>query len=174
MIVGIDPGTNTGIAIVDMHGSVIHISSRRGISKSGVIRAISKFGRPLIVAVDVNPAPKKIEKIASSMGAVLFIPEKSLSTKEKSSIIKVFLKEYEKLSGIRLKFKSRHEKDALAAALKALKTNRQLVRKIDNALRKEGLEGIFDAVMRLIVKEESENITNAINEILKGKRQGRG
>ena len=171
MIVGIDPGTNTGIAILDMHGSVVHISSRRSISKSGIIRAITKFGKPLIVAVDVNPAPKNIEKIASSMGTELFTPFRSLTTKDKASTIKQFVRKYEKLSGIRLKFKSRHERDALAAALKALKANRQLIRKIDNALRKEGLQDIFDEVMRMIVKDESENITNAINEILnRGKR----
>lgn len=171
MIVGIDPGTNTGIAILDMHGNVIHISSRRSISKSGVIRAISKFGKPLLIAVDVQPAPRNIEKIASSMGAVLFSPEKSLSTKDKRETVGSFVRKYEKFSGIRLKFKSRHEKDALAAALKALKSSRQLIRKVDNALQKEGLGDIFDEVVRLIVKEESENITNAINEILKRRKR---
>jgi predicted RNase H-like nuclease (RuvC/YqgF family) len=173
LIVGIDPGTNTGIAILDMRGSVVYISSRRSISKSGIIRALTKFGKPLIIAVDVNPAPKNIEKIASSVGAELFTPFSSLSTKGKASIVKQFVRKYEKLSGIRLRFKSRHEKDALAAALKALKANRQLIRKVDNALHKEGLENIFDEVIRMIVKDQSENITNAINEILYRKSRGK-
>ena len=178
LIVGIDPGTNTGIAILDMHGSVVHVSSRRSISKSGIIRTIAKFGKPLIIAVDVNPAPKNIEKIASSVGAVLFTPFRSLATKDKASTIKDFVRKYEKLSGIRLRFKSRHERDALAAALKALKAIRPLIRKVDNALRREGLEDIFDEVILMIVKDKSENITNAINEILYrksgGNRRSRG
>jgi predicted RNase H-like nuclease (RuvC/YqgF family) len=154
-----------------MRGNVVHISNRRSISKSGIVRVIAKFGKPLIVAVDVNPAPRNIEKIASSMGAEMSVPFRSLSTKGKRSTVKEFVRKYEKLSGIRLKFKSRHERDALAAALKALKTNRQLIRKVDNALRKEGLEDIFDEVVRMIVKEESENITNAINKILKKRKK---
>lgn len=171
MIVGIDPGTNTGIAILDMHGGVVHISSRRSISKSGIIRVITKFGKPLIVAVDVQPAPKNIEKIASSVGSVMYVPFRSLSTKYKASTIKNFVKKYERMSGIRLKFKSRHEKDALAAALKALKGNHYLIRKVDNALKKEGLDNIFDDVVKMMVKEESENITNAINKILKKRKK---
>ncbi len=169
MIVGIDPGTNTGIAILDMHGNVVHISSKRSISKNGIIRGVSKFGRPLVVAVDVEPPPKNIEKIASAVGSVLFVPEKSMSVKEKSSIVKQFVKKYEKETGIRIRFKSRHERDALAAAVKAWKSNSYLIRKVDNALKREGLENIFDKVVSLILKEESENITNAINKILKRK-----
>lgn len=166
LIVGIDPGTNTGITVLDMRGGVVHISSHRSISKNRIIRLMTKFGKPLIVAVDVNPAPKNIEKIASSVSAKLFTPFRSLAKQDKASTVKQFVRKYEKLSGIKLKFKSRHERDALAAALKALKANRQLIRKVDNALREEGLENIFDEVMRMVVKEESENITNAINEIL--------
>jgi predicted RNase H-like nuclease (RuvC/YqgF family) len=85
--------------------------------------------------------------------------------------VKHFVRKYEKTTGIKIKFKSRHERDALAAALKALKSNRQLIRKVENALRKEGLDDIFDEVLRLIVKDESENITNAVNKVLDRKKR---
>jgi predicted RNase H-like nuclease (RuvC/YqgF family) len=153
-----------------MHGSVIHISSRRNVSPSGVIRIITRFGRPLIVAVDVEPAPRSIERMASSLGSMMFVPEKSISTREKSAIVKNFVKDYEKESGIKIKFRSRHEKDAFAAAVKAWRRNRYLIKKVDDALSKEGLIHVFDDVMRLILRGESENITNAINKILKDGR----
>jgi len=156
-----------------MRGDVIHISSRRGISTSSVIKTMTKFGKPLIIAVDVNPAPKNIERMSRSIGSVLFLPKTSMPTKDKSNIVKEFVKNYEKKFGIEIRFKSRHEKDALAAALKAWRNNRCLIRKVDNALRKEGLEDMFDEVVQMILKEESENITNAINALLK-KKEKRG
>jgi len=76
-----------------------------------LIKEIIKYGKPLIIASDVNPAPKAIEKIAKNLGSKLFFPEKSLTNLEKEKIIKNFKE----------KIKSSHEKDALAASLKSLK-----------------------------------------------------
>lgn len=149
---------------------MVHLSSKRNIGKSEIIRRITRFGKPLIVAVDVSPAPKNVEKIAHSMGSVLFVSEKSMSNKEKNDIVKRFRRNYKKESGIELKVEGKHERDALAAAVKAWKTNSYLLRKVDNALRRKGLEKLFDDVVETLVKRKSENITNAINEILRKKR----
>lgn len=157
--------------MLDLHGNLVHLSSRRSIGKSEIIRHTSKLGKPLIVAVDVVPAPKNVERIASSMGSVLFVSKKSMSSKEKNDIVKRFRRKYKKTHDIELKIKGKHERDALAAAVKAWKSNSFLFRKIDNALRRKGLEKIFDDVVRILIKNESENITNAINEILRKKRK---
>ncbi len=169
-IVGIDPGTNTGIAVLDLHGRLIHLSSKRNIGKSEIIRRVTKFGKPLIVTVDVAPAPRNVERIASSMGSILFLLEKSISTKEKNDIVKRFKRKYKKEFGIELKIGNRHERDALAASVKAWKGNNYLLRKVNNALHRRGLERIFDNVVEILVKGESENITNAISEVLKGRK----
>lgn len=168
LIVGIDPGISTGIAILDMHESLLHLSSRRNIGKSEVVRSIAKFGKPIIIAVDVVPAPKNVERIASSMGAVMFVSEKlkSMSIKEKNDIVKRFKRKYKKKYGIELKIEGKHERDALAAAVKAWKRNSYLLRKVDNALQKSGLENIFDEVVEVLIKGRSENISNAINKVL--------
>jgi len=155
------------MAVIDLHGNLIHLSSKRSIGKSEIIRHTTKFGKPLIVAVDVTPAPRNVEKIASSMGCALFTSEKSMSIKEKNDIVKRFRRAYKKAHGIELKIEGKHERDALAAAVKAWKSNKYLLRKVDNALRRRGLEKIFDSVVETLIKRESENITNAINEILK-------
>lgn len=166
MIVGIDPGINTGIAVLDMHGSLLHLSSKRNIGKSEVVRSIAKFGKPIIIAVDVVPAPKNVERIASSMGSVMFVSEKSMSNKEKQDIVKRFKRKYKKKHGIELKVEGKHERDALAAAVKAWKSSSYLLRKIDNALQRNGLEKLFDEVVEVLIKGRSENITNAINKAL--------
>lgn len=167
VIVGIDPGTNTGMAVLDLHGNLIHLSSKRSIGKSEIIRRVTRLGKPLIVAVDVTPAPRNVEKIASSMGSALFTPKKSMSVKEKNDIVKRFRRAYKKTRGVELKIGGRHERDALAATVKAWKSNKYLLRKVQNALRRRGLEKIFDNVVKILIKRESENITNAINEVLK-------
>ena len=92
-----------------------------------------------------------------------------MSNKEKNDIVKQFKRKYKKESGIELKIGDRHERDALAASVKAWKGNNYLLRKVENALHKRGLERIFDNVFEIIVKGESENITNAVNEVLKGR-----
>jgi len=125
----------------------------------------------LIVAVDVVPAPKNVERIASSMGSVLFVSKKSMSRKEKNNIVKQFRRKYKKAHDTELKIKGKHERDALAAAVKAWKGHSFLLRKVENALRRKDLEKIFDDVVQILIKNESENITNAINEILKKKRK---
>jgi predicted RNase H-like nuclease (RuvC/YqgF family) len=162
----VDPGTKTGIAVLDMHGTLLHLSSRRNMGRSGVIKLMSKYGKPLIVAVDVNPAPKNVEKIASSIGSLLYFPEKPMLVKEKNDIVKRFRRNYKKEHGIEMKIGDRHERDALAACVKAWKGNSYLLRKVDNALRKRGLEKIFDNVVKILLKKESENISNAIEEVL--------
>lgn len=134
-------------------------------SKSGVIRLITKHGTPIIVAVDVQPAPKSIEKVTSSLGAEIFVPQKSLGNMEKSRIVKEFVKKHEKKTGEIIKVKGKHQRDALAAAIKAWKSNQYLLRKVRNALRKERLEGMYDEVVRMIVDEESDNINNAIKKV---------
>jgi len=157
------------MAVLDLHGNLIHLSSKRSIGKSEIIRRVTGFGKPLIVAVDVTPAPRNVEKIASSMGSALFTSEKSMSIKEKNDIVKRFRRAYKKAQGIELKIGGKHERDALAASVKAWKSNKYLLRKVQNALRRRGLEKIFDTVVKILIKRESENITNAINEVLRKK-----
>lgn len=151
--------------MLDLHGNLIDLSSRRNIGKSEIVRKVVEFGKPLIVAVDVVPAPKNVERVASSMGSVLFVSERSMSKKEKNDIVKRFRRKYEKLTGIELKIEDKHERDALAAAVKALKSNSYLLRKLDNTLQKRDLERIFDEVVEVLIKGRSENISNAINKV---------
>ncbi|MEM7825569.1 MAG: DUF460 domain-containing protein [Candidatus Aenigmatarchaeota archaeon] len=159
VIVGIDIGLTVGIAILDTKGNVVELTSKKEAKKSEIIKHILKFGNPLIVASDVNPTPKNIEKIASSLGSKIFYPEVSLSNLEKVKVIK----KYEKL------IKDSHQKDALAACLKAFKHYHELFLKIEEFLKKINKKEIYDDVVEEVVKSESENIVNATKKILEKK-----
>ena len=152
LIVGVDPGVNTGIAILDAKGELIAITSKRYAKKSEITKYITKFGNSVIVASDVNPSPKSVKKIAKSLGSKLFYPEVSLSNIEKNEIVKKY-----EIRG--------HQKDALAAAIKAYKRYHELFSKIQDATEKLGLEDIFDEIVIKLIKEKADNIADAIEKI---------
>lgn len=142
-----------------MNGEVILLFNKRYKSKNELIKEIIKYGKPLIIASDVNPPPKAIEKIAKNLGSKLFFPEKSLTNLEKEKIIKDFKE----------KIKSSHEKDALAASLKAFKKYHSLFIKIDEIARKEDVEEFFDEIARTVIERKSESISDIIRRIKSGK-----
>ncbi|MFH7881499.1 MAG: DUF460 domain-containing protein [Candidatus Aenigmatarchaeota archaeon] len=159
IIVGIDIGLTVGIAILDTKGNIVELTSKKEAKKSEIIRHILKFGKPLVIASDVNPVPKTIEKIASSLGSRLFYPEVSLSNVEKVKIIQ----KYEKI------IKDSHQKDALAACLKAFKHYHELFLRIEDFLKKINKKEIYEKVVEEVMKSESENIVNATKKILERK-----
>lgn len=157
LIVGIDPGITAGIAILDAEGNLIEVTSRRHAKRNEITKYIAKFGKPVIVASDVNPPPESVKKIAKSLGCKMFYPEVSLSNFEKNKIVKKY------------EIKS-HQKDALAAGLKAYKSYHELFSKIHDAISKADMENIFDKVVIKLFKEKADNIVDAIEKIKKGKR----
>lgn len=161
IIIGIDTGLTVGIAILDTKGNVVELTSKKEAKKSEIIKHILKFGNPLIVASDVNPMPKAIERIASSLGSKVFYPEISLSNVEKIKIIQ----KYDKF------IKDSHQKDALAACLKAFKHYHELFLKIEEFLEKINKKEIYDKVVEEVIKSESENIVNATKKILERKNE---
>lgn len=161
IIIGLDPGVNFGIAILDVHGKVVNLVTKRNVKRSDVIKYITKFGRPLIVTSDVNPPPRTVEKIAHAFGCKLFIPEKSLTTKEKYRLTK----EYHKL------IKTDHETDALASCIKAWKHYRKFLKTIENTLNKYGLSTYYSEVVRKLLKEKRENIIKIIDELIAKERK---
>ena len=50
LIVGIDPRTTIGIAVLDLDGTLIHLSITRLFSASDLTREIAHLGKPLIVS----------------------------------------------------------------------------------------------------------------------------
>jgi predicted RNase H-like nuclease (RuvC/YqgF family) len=156
----LDAGITTGIAVLDTDGNLLTVYSRRSMRRGEIVKIITKFGQPIIISSDVNPAPKSIEKIAAILGSKLHYPEVSLSMREKEKLIKWY----------EFRPKNKHEIDALSACLKAWKNYRPLFLKIRNRLEKFGFSAFFDEVIARLVKEESKNVESAMNNILSKKR----
>ncbi len=112
IIVGVDPGTTVGIAVLDLEGNIIEVESGKNLSVADVIFEIQSFGEPLVIATDRNPAPKSVKKVKAAFKCLLFEPEEHLSVAEKKELLRNIDPELKKKM-------NNHEKDALAAALKA-------------------------------------------------------
>jgi predicted RNase H-like nuclease (RuvC/YqgF family) len=110
-IVGIDPGTTIGIAIIDLNGKPVEVFSAKNYSISDAVARIISHGSPLIVASDVTPTPAMVKKIGSMFAAPGHDLDESLSTEEKIALTK----------GEGYEYKNAHERDALAACVNAFK-----------------------------------------------------
>jgi predicted RNase H-like nuclease (RuvC/YqgF family) len=147
IIVGLDPGTTTGIAALDLHGELVDLVSAREMSSSDVIEWVAARGRPLIVATDVFPTPGAVEKVKRSFSATLYSPGMDVPAEEKITLAREF------------GYKNDHERDALAAASSAFKKYKNKFVQVD---KKVPSEIDPDEVKALVVKGYS--IENAISE----------
>lgn len=105
VLVGIDPGTTTAVAVVGIDGELLDVLSTRTADTAAVIEWIVERGRPFIVAADVTPMPNTVEKIRRSFDATEWIPEKDLPVDEKQHRTR------------NEGYDNDHERDAIAAAL---------------------------------------------------------
>ena len=139
---GIDPGTTTAVAVFDLQGNLPHTVSRRGFRRSAIQKFILEQGTPLLIASDITPLPRSVQKVASAFSAAKVAPEKTLGWKDKKRVVESFLKEK---SPIAKPWRNAHEKDALIAGYRAWKRIRP---RLDKMERKRGRKGM-EETMRL-------------------------
>ncbi len=149
IIVGLDPGTTTGIAALNLSGELVDLISSRGLSSSDVIEWIAARGRSLVVATDVFPTPGSVEKVKRAFNAVLYSPGGDIPAEEKIALGKEF------------GYKNDHERDALAAAISAFKKYKNKFLQVE---KKSPSEIDPDEVKALVVRGYS--IENAIAEFV--------
>ncbi|HFC49579.1 MAG TPA: DUF460 domain-containing protein, partial [Thermofilum sp.] len=154
IILGVDPGLWTGVALVDLSGNPILVMSKRWLGRARIIREASKYGRVVLVATDVNPPPSFVKKLAASLASPLYIPPRSLSIEEKRELTQNL---------VEIKLKDAHQRDALAAALKAYKTYCNKFEQAASEIRKLGLHIPIDEAKVLIMRGHS--IAEAIQEL---------
>ena len=158
LIVGLDPGQNTGIAVLNFAGKIIMVDSLRSVARGDIIRKITLLGDPTLVAADVKPPPDFVVKISKMLNASLYFPEKLYSSDEKNQIVN----DYSESSGTRIK--GAHKRDALFAAIKAYSKYSTLFDRIDSELSDSGSIRLRNLVKQIVIKDEM-NIRDAIEEV---------
>ncbi len=104
-IVGVDPGTTTAVAVLDLNGRLLGVKSRKNWSAGEVIDYITSFGKPVVVATDRKNPPEFVSKLKASFQAILYSPKEDMSVEKKKSMVSGALND--------------HERDAVAAAMEA-------------------------------------------------------
>jgi len=141
VIVGIDPGTTTAVAIVGVEGTVFDVLSTRTADTADVIEWIIERGRPLIVAADVTPMPETVEKIRRSFDAAGWVPDRDLP---------VDVKQHRTREEA---YDNDHERDAMAAALGAFDAHKEQFERI--ATKVPPRQDLGPVLARVIGEEES-------------------
>ncbi|WP_394325587.1 DUF460 domain-containing protein [Methanosarcina barkeri] len=118
-IVGIDPGTTVGIAILSLDGELLYLKSSRGMAPDEVVKLIAEYGKPAVVASDVTPMPGSVEKIRRSFNAVPASPGIEVSAEEKIALGRTF------------GYSNDHERDALTAALLTYRSYKNIFSRIE-------------------------------------------
>ncbi len=117
----------TAFAVLDLQGNVLALRSRRNWGSEGFLQAIAAYD-PVIVASDTNPPSKLANKLHRSFSCRLFCPKHSLTLQEKYKLTSEF------------RPKNAHERDALAAALKAFHSIENKVRQVKRRAQAHGKE----------------------------------
>ena len=163
LIVGLDAGINFGIAIFDTEGKIISATTIRQAKRGEVIKHILKFGRPVIIASDVRPLPQNVVKLATSLGTRTYYPPQAMKIKEKQKLLEDFGKEFPDM------LRDAHQKDAVAAGLKAFRVYHGLFVRLGETLEKEGARDKLDELITTLLIRRGKNIADSIRSILKKK-----
>ena len=145
IIIGIDPGTTTAYAILDLSGNILALKSSKQLKSSELIFDILNYGSAVIVASDVNPAGSLAKKIANKTGARLIKPDSALRVKDKKRLTS------------KLEYGNLHERDALAAAIYSFKRVRALLAKVDKFSKTNN-----SSIKSLVLRDHNISIDRAI------------
>jgi predicted RNase H-like nuclease (RuvC/YqgF family) len=157
VIVGIDPGATTGVAVLDLDGNLLLLKSKKNLLHSEISRMIYDCGIPIIMASDKNPLPRTVERISASFPSKLSWPTEVLSRLEKLEMTRKFAEDEKPWSNM-------HERDALAAAVFAHNRIKALVERIN---RKTATEEMANYVaMNVILR--GRNIDESVKQFNSG------
>ena len=148
-ILGIDPGTTTGYAVLDVTGNLLKKGSAKNISMGSLISKVIRSGNPIIIGCDKKTTPWFVEKMAAQLGAKVIYPAKDLLKEEKKGLVNI-------------KTENDHETDALASAFFAYEQVKGLFSKIDYVLEKKDKTALSDNLKAFMIKHEKINIEEAI------------
>ncbi|PMP60930.1 MAG: hypothetical protein C0171_01730 [Caldisphaera sp.] len=160
IIVGIDPGITAGIAIIDLEGNVLYLDSRKEMDRGDIISSIYSYGKPILIAVDVDEIPDMVKKLAGQIKAEIYIPSEDLLVADKSNLA---LKANNGKNP-----DTTHERDALAAAYKAYLAYKSKLTQVESYVSKIDIDLDVEKVKADVIRGISiaDAIERQINEML--------
>jgi len=121
-IVGVDPGTTTAVAVLDLNGNLLGVKSKKNWNISEVVEYITSLGKPVVIATDRSNPPEFVLKLKALFQAVLWMPKEDMSVEKKRSLTVGF------------QFINDHERDAIASAIEAYNSFRNKMRNVEKRI----------------------------------------
>ncbi|MEM3126472.1 MAG: DUF460 domain-containing protein [Candidatus Woesearchaeota archaeon] len=143
LIAGIDPGTTSAYALLDLDGNLIAKKSGKGLDLNNVLGEITEYGKIIAIGCDKKTIPSFVQKVAARLNAKTFSPKEDLKVDEK----KDFIKKYQKTE-------NSHEADALASAVFAYNSILATINKVRAVLKDENKQEKESEVIEIVLKEE--------------------
>ncbi|WP_292319367.1 DUF460 domain-containing protein [Caldisphaera sp.] len=160
IIVGIDPGITAGIAIIDLNGNILYLGSKKEMDRGDIISLIYSYGRPILLAVDVDIIPDMVKKLAGQINAEIYVPPEDMLVVDKSNLA------LKATGGDNPD--TTHERDALAAAYKAYLNYKSKLSQVESYVEKIDIDLDVEKIKADVIKgiTIAEAIEKQINEML--------
>ena len=142
LVAGIDPGTTTGYALLDLDGNVVALNSSKNLGLNGLLEEVLKEGKAISVGTDKAKAPSLVSLFSAKTGARVFYPKEDLKVEEKRELTKNF------------DAKIGHENDALAASLFAFNRIKGIIGRVESYARENGKQAIKNRIIDLVITKE--------------------
>ncbi|MFT4309304.1 MAG: DUF460 domain-containing protein [Candidatus Woesearchaeota archaeon] len=126
VILGVDPGTTTGITILGVDGKIIYVGSSKDLGLSDAISIIRSKGLPISIGTDKSKVPAMIKSMSSSLGIRVYSPSFDMSTEEKKAL---YNKHQERI-GDSIEYNNSHEYDSICSAIYAYNKSLKLLKKL--------------------------------------------
>ncbi len=153
LIVGIDTGKTAAIACLDLDGNIVKLVTGRFVGLDWYINMIRETGSPVMIASDKKRPDSLIQKLATIIDAVLFLPENDMSVAKKNNLTTQ-------------RFENLHERDALAAATTAYNAYSGKLRQAERIAKEKNAEA--EKVKAMVIKKYS--VHEAVNSKNAGRR----
>jgi len=113
------------------------------------------YGSPVVVATDVSDPPDAVKRLCSTFGAKLFLPPEDMGVEEKRELVRRF--------GVHVK--TTHERDAVAAAIKAYTFYSKLLDSIKQRAVSDGLSSHLLELIRSVLNGKNIRCSAERNQV---------
>lgn len=146
LIVGVDPGTTVGYAVLDLKGTLVALGSGKEISLDHLIQKIIQHGKVLLVATDKKKVPTFVEKFRTKTGSRIIPLKEDLKVADKNELTKPY------------PTKNSHEADALASALTVKNAIKNSLNQLEHLYRESLSDNDFRQLIALQFLNPEKNI----------------
>jgi predicted RNase H-like nuclease (RuvC/YqgF family) len=142
LIVGIDPGTTVGVAVLDSKGTLLATKSRKNWPNDEIVDYVHQFGKVIIVGTDKKKVPSMVTNIGAAFNARIIPPKFDLRGEDKLNMTR------------EAKLKNHHEEDALASAKFAFGRFNKLLSNVARFANERDLPHLTPKLQEIVVKKK--------------------